>query len=1001
MLRDKLREHLLPTVAIVLAYFLLARVSLAAGGLFDGQISLVWLPTGLCYAWLWARGLRAWPPLLLGSLLVGWSMGSSPGLALWFAAVVVLEGVAAVAILRWLRFDTQFGHLRHVASFVVVGVLLVPALSAGLGSLGFVLFAGQPWEQWSVSAGTWWVGDALGALIFAPACFTWGQGLAWRGRSLLELLAILTGMCLVGVVVFGPERPPPFPAKYLLIPLVALLAMRFLHLGACLGAGLILALVVYSWLANPAMVLEDAQWLHSVLPNVLGFAAVNAILGLMIATVISQRDRNERRLRESESEQRARAEELQTMLDAVPAAVVLTPSPHMQDLIGNRKARELMRIPEGMSMFVEERWWEASGRHFERHGQTVAMTSMPLQRALGGETINNDQIVACYEDGSRRHLLVNAVPLLDGAGAVRGALAVLADVSELTQAQQQLKLADEALEHSGEALMIIDRDNRVMRVNRAFGRITGFSEAEVLGRDAGQVAGVPLDAEKRAQIRQALNDKGVWEGELNNRRANGQIYPAWYTISCVGNGDGEASHFISLFSDITERKHAESRMKHLAEHDFLTGLPNRVLFNDRVGQAIAVAQRAGSRFALMFLDLDRFKNINDTLGHNVGDQLLVQLAGRLRSCLRAGDTICRQGGDEFVVLLPGADSDKAARHLAQKLLDVIDRPFLLEGHELSVSASIGVVLYPHDGQDLDTLMKHADVAMYHAKSSGRHNFQFFTADLNARTAEALRLEFGLKRALERRELVLHFQPQVQVSDLRMVGFEALLRWPVEGSFVSPADFIPVAEDSGLIVPIGEWVLEESCRQLSLMPAGHELTIAVNVSALQFRQKDFVEMVGRVLSAYGVAPSRLELEVTESVVMHDVEDVIEKMKQLKALGVGIAIDDFGKGYSSLTYLKRFPITKLKIDQAFIRDCTHDPEDASIVQAIISLANSLGLEMIAEGVETPEQLEFLRRNRCEMAQGYLLGRPMPADQLRAIVEVSPVPSSRLQRAPGGRR
>lgn len=984
MSRGKLLSQVVATLAFALAYFALGRLSLAVGVLFQENTSLIWLPTGLSYAWLLTRGAGAWPGVLLGALATAASTGASLPVVAAIGVANTLEALTAAVMLSRSGFDPSFSRLRHVLFFVACGVLAAPLIGTAVGAGALHALGALPSELLWLNALSWWGWDALGALILFPTALALlSPGPMLGVGSRLEAIAWLLCIAIMGYFVLGPAQAPHYPFKYLFTPFVALLAVRFQHVGTSLAALVLAVLMAYAWGASQAH-LESLDIQRYMLFQLLGFIAVNTLVGLVAATVISQRDLHEARLR-------ARAEELQTMLDAVPAAVVLAPSPNLHDMVGNRMARELMRIPEGSSMFTSDQWWADSGRHFERAGLVVGNSELPLPRALRGETVFNDQIDACYEDGSRRQLLANAVPLLNEVGQVRGAVAALADITELTQAQQQLKLADEALEHSGEALMVVGSDGKLLRVNRAFTRLTGYREADVLGQDANLVAERPVTEAEDAAMKRALASQGVWEGEISNRRADGQIYPAWYSISCVRDHSGEITHYILIFSDITERKRAESSMKHLAEHDFLTGLPNRVLFNDRLGQAVATAQRNGERFTLMFLDLDRFKIINDTLGHSVGDALLVQLARRLVEVLRGGDTVCRQGGDEFVVLLPGTSTAQGARHLAQKLLDVIDQPFSVEEHELSVTASIGVVFYPDDGGNADELLRHADVAMYHAKSSGRHNFQFFTASLNARAAEMMRLEFALKRALEQRELLVYYQPQVRVSDQVVVALESLLRWPVAEGFVSPAEFIPVAEDSGLIVQIGEWVLEESCRQLSVMPSASDLSIAVNVSALQFRQRDFVGMVQRVITRHGIPPERLELEVTESVVMHDLEDVIEKMQQLKALGVGIAIDDFGKGYSSLSYLKRFPITKLKIDQSFIRDCTEDQEDASIVEAIISLARSLGLEIIAEGVETPEQLEFLRLRECEMAQGYLLGRPMPAEKLADFLACSGRPGA----------
>jgi diguanylate cyclase (GGDEF)-like protein len=462
------------------------------------------------------------------------------------------------------------------------------------------------------------------------------------------------------------------------------------------------------------------------------------------------------------------------------------------------------------------------------------------------------------------------------------------------------------------------------------------------------------------------------------------------TISAVRDERGQVVNFIKIFSDISERKEREERVRHLAHHDFLTDLPNRVLLSDRIARAISAAQRNGTQVAVLFLDLDRFKNVNDSLGHSIGDKLLQEVARRLRACIRASDTVSRLGGDEFVLLVPDVSDPASVAVLAQKVLDAVSRPYSIEGHELISSPSIGLAVFPADGEDVETLLRNADAAMYHAKESGRNNYQFFTPDMNIRATERLSMERSLRRALERGELRLHYQPQYEVATGRIVGMEALIRWehPEQG-LVSPGRFMPFAEESGLILPIGEWVLQEACRQnrawqeSGLAP----VRVAVNISALQFRQAGFAATVRAALERSGLHARYLELEVTESVIMHDAERVTASLEELKQMGLELAIDDFGTGYSSLSYLKRFPIDRLKIDQSFVRDITTDRDDAAITSAIIALTRNLGLKTIAEGVETRAQLEFLRAHGCNEVQGFLLSRPVAAAECAALLAAQP--------------
>lgn len=556
---------------------------------------------------------------------------------------------------------------------------------------------------------------------------------------------------------------------------------------------------------------------------------------------------------------------------------------------------------------------------------------------------------------------------------------------ERKQAEQQLQLVALVFEQGGESIVITDSENRIVRVNKAFTEITGYTEAEALGRNPSLLSSGRQDADFYKAMWTALNATGVWQGELWNRRKDASLYPEWLSISQLRDRSGVVTHYVALATDISQRKKDEEHIRQLADFDSLTGLPNRRLLQDRVGTALIQAQRQNESVALMFLDLDRFKNVNDSLGHHVGDNLLLQVAQRLMTALREQDTVCRLGGDEFVVLCPNTDAAGAAR-VAQKLLESIGQRFQLESQDLAITFSIGIALYPTDGLNYEALSMRADIAMYRAKQAGRNTHRFFTPEMQLESSRALQLENGLRRAVELQQLHLVYQPQVSLHDGQLVGMEALLRWehPVLGK-VSPAEFIPVAEESGLILPIGEWVLRTAVQQMHIwLMAGLPLQqVAVNLSAVQFRHQNLPELVTQVLTEVGLAPHYLELELTEGVAMENPLGAIEVMKNLHQRGVRLSIDDFGTGYSSLSYLKRFPVYKLKIDQSFVRDLTDDPDDRAIVVAIIGLACSLGFTTIAEGVETEGQLAFLREQGCDEVQGYWHSMPLPAASFEAFV------------------
>ncbi|MEN6587299.1 MAG: EAL domain-containing protein [Sulfuricella sp.] len=554
------------------------------------------------------------------------------------------------------------------------------------------------------------------------------------------------------------------------------------------------------------------------------------------------------------------------------------------------------------------------------------------------------------------------------------------------QAEEALRLADRVFHSTGEGVAVTDAAGNLVSVNPAFELITGYSAAEVLGRNPRILqSGRHEDAFYR-EMWACLHDTGQWRGELWNRRKNGEVYPEWLTISAVKDNEGVTTHYVGVFSDISTVKEAMQQIDFLAHHDALTRLPNRILFHDRLSHGLDRAQRENSPLALLYLDLDRFKTVNDTLGHPVGDELLQEVARRMAGALRAGDTLARLGGDEFVLLLEDDANAQQAAVVARKILDLFAVPISVAEHKLNVTASIGISLYPGDGEDPDTLLRHADRAMYEAKSRGRNTYQFFEPVLSAGVLQRLVMENALRGAMERNELLLHYQPQVDLGSGRICAAEALLRWrSAELGLVAPSDFIPVAEEMGLIISIGEWVLRTACAQnKAWQDAGlPPIRVAVNVSALQVLAGTLPGIVADTLRDTGLDPRYLELELTESVMIREVEATLSQVVELKRLGVTISLDDFGTGYSSLGYLSRFPLDRLKIDQGFVRNITTEPKNAAIARATVALSQGLGMIVIAEGVETEGQLRYLHSIGCEEIQGYLFSRPVPPEELAAMV------------------
>ncbi|MBK1694183.1 two-component system response regulator [Chromatium weissei] len=574
-------------------------------------------------------------------------------------------------------------------------------------------------------------------------------------------------------------------------------------------------------------------------------------------------------------------------------------------------------------------------------------------------------------------------------------------------ADTTLRQAATVFESTREGVIITDLDAHILTVNRAYTDITGYTEAEVRGKNPRLLQSGRQEPAFYQEMWMSLRESGHWQGEIYNRRKNGEIYPQLLSISVVYDSQGEPSHYVGVMTDISQLKQSEAQLEHLVHYDPLTHLPNRRLVQSRLQHAIERAERQGQRIAVLFLDLDRFKNVNDSLGHPAGDELLILLAQRLNERLREDDTIGRLGGDEFLILLENITQPEDAAGVAQTLLKLLEKPFTLTTsrahlsdelidagirctHEVYVGASIGISLFPNDGRSVTELVKHADVALYQSKEQGRNTYRFYTPTLTAAANERLALEARLHRALANEEFILHYQPQFDTKNNTLIGCEALVRWqsPEEG-MISPLRFIPIAEETGQIVALGEWVLRTACIQgKRWLDAGFPpLTIAVNLSGRQLQQRDLVKQIAVILKETELPPHWLKLELTESMIMGGGEQAVDLLHALKALGTRLSIDDFGTGYSSLAYLKRFPIDELKIDQSFVRDIPGDQNDMEIAATIIAMARNLRLKVIAEGVETQEQLNFLTRQDCYACQGYLFGRPMPVEEFNKTIFNTP--------------
>jgi diguanylate cyclase (GGDEF)-like protein/PAS domain S-box-containing protein len=570
--------------------------------------------------------------------------------------------------------------------------------------------------------------------------------------------------------------------------------------------------------------------------------------------------------------------------------------------------------------------------------------------------------------------------------AIQRSLREVAEQAARREAEEQMRLAAVAFENTLEGIMVADAAHLIISVNRAFTQITGHAPEQILGRDVSALGVDGQDCGFYARMWEWLAEHGNWHGEVWNRREDGGSYPAWFNIAAVRSSTSTVTHYVGVLTDISERKAAQARIEHMAQHDPLTDLPNRTLLADRMQQAIAHAQRSNRRVALLFVDLDHFKHVNDSLGHSIGDRVLIEVSRRLVDKVRASDTVARLSGDEFVILLPEAGGIEGVVRVVSGITNAIAEPIQLEGHRIRLSASIGVSLFPKDGSEASVLLTNADHAMYHAKAAGRSTYRFFSPEMDEKARERFRIESDLREALLGRQLRLFYQPQVDSHTSRVDSYEALLRWfHPERGLLSPGAFLNVAEETGLIVPIGEWVLKQACAQCSRWHAqGFHGSVAVNLSARQFGQENLLETVKESLQDANLQGNFLELELTESLLVEPTEATMKLLRDLRQLGVRIAVDDFGTGYSSLSYLKRYPITTLKIAQPFVEEIAVESEARAIVQAIVTLARAMRLETVAEGVEQDAQVQALRDIGADRLQGYHFGKAVPPSELRLVTE-----------------
>ena len=1088
---------------LALAYFVTAQIGLSLS-LLDHSVTVFWPPSGIALAALLLYGYRLWPGVFFGALCANWVSNWSFLPVFGMATGATIEAFLGAYLLNhYARFSVNLDEARDIFRLLWRGGIISTLASAVIGALCLIWAGGIKWPQYPQTMLFWWMGDALGVMLFAPIiiAFLSHRPFSWTSAYRKQAILMFGILLVMTFLVFTDLSKDLFGRQFrvfMLLPMIVWAALSF----NSRVVGLVLLIISFTSLFSAAS--GHGYFGFRSFDNVLdlwGFLLTLAVLGLTLSAVNYQRNRVRINLERSQSNLK-RAQHVSKVgsweLDLVKNKLewsdetyrifgLAIASPlslelffsyiHPDDLAkvvtawGSALLGEPYNLEHRILVHGETKWvrelaemdFDANGKAIfslgtvadisesklaesaliesRQNQQTIIDTALDAviqmdewgmikgwnaqagkmfgwkQEEVIGRLLYETIIPRQYQDTHQKELLrilsggeskvLNTRFEIEGVHRDGHALTIemsvtqfkindkttfctfIRDVTQRKLEEDQLRLAAKVFETTNEAILISDVNNNIVAVNDAFTNMTGYSLADVEGRNPRLLSSGEHDAEFFRNMWKSIKKMGSWQGEIIDKNKSGQQFYKHMTINAVRNDQNVITHYVSISSDITERKEYDKNVHSLAYYDVLTGLPNRTLLRDRLCQLIATAHRDKTQFALLFLDLDRFKYINDSMGHSVGDQLLQSVALRLQSCVREGDTVSRIGGDEFVLLLREID-EHGVSLVADKLLHTLATPFNLNGQEISTYASIGIALYPQHANDSDVLMKNADAAMYNAKENGRNNYKFFKPEMNFRANQVFLMEKDMRVALDQDQFMLFYQPQVDLASGVICGAEALIRWKhPEKGLVPPAEFIPVAEETGQIVQIGEWVLRTACwrfaawQKQGLPP----ISIAVNLSIRQLRQPNLAEVVESVLKETGLSPEYLELEITEGIMMGDTKAAMEFLTRMQKLGVQMSIDDFGTGFSSLSYLKNLPVNKLKIDQSFVRDIGTDESDAAIIRSIISLGHRLEMKVIAEGVETLEQLDFLRLRGCDEVQGYFISRPLATDDFFKFVIGNP--------------
>ncbi|MFT5083567.1 MAG: diguanylate cyclase (GGDEF)-like protein/PAS domain S-box-containing protein [Lentisphaeria bacterium] len=1030
-----------PWLVLASVYFFAAQLGLSLA--FEhANTSPIWPPTGIAIAALLYFGRKAWPGILLGALVAQAATDIPPAIVLSIAIGNTLEALIASEILLRTGQTYPFAKPRGVTLFVGV-VTIACAVGATIGVFSLFL-GGAVQKQFSTIWITWWLGDLVGALVVTPFILAWSNSerIKITARIVLAISAIGASTLLLYVLIFTSTFPAiasHSPGAFVILPVAVWSAFRFCEKGSSIFALCTSAVAIVATLdGHGPFIRASINQSLIVLQSFIGLLSVSMLI--LAASVRERRSVNEqlqgfantlekniakrtadlRNTNEALSQEMLERESTMSALRTLIGYSAAGPHSHFLDSCVKDIATiydvdfafvgvfpsETRDVITTLSVWVKGRG--ADNFEYRLEGtpcQHVIDQKIELVPTKAAEKYPQDVLLANMGVDS-----YFGAPLVTPSGTTLGIIAVMdtnpmqlqtwtkpilalyanriASELERKYSEDERKLAEAVFNSSAQAIAISDNKGNILRVNHAFERITGYTSKELVGQNFRiNKSDVHQQAFYREFWDQLIN-KGTWQGEMWNKNKKGDIYPIWQSAASVYASDGkEILNFVSIFSDTTERKVYQQHIYNLAHYDVLTGLNNRSAFLSHLQVAVSNAQRLKNTLAIIYLDLDHFKLINDASGHGMGDKLLKVVADRLKHLVRENDVVARLGGDEFVILLTNFTASEDIILVAEKTIQTLAGPVVLDGIELVISASLGISSYPQNGNDGQTLLQNADAAMYQAKNKGRNNYQFFTQEMNDQAKERLAIESDLRNAIKNNELVLHYQAQIHVPTNRIIGCEALIRWqrPQRG-VVSPLSFIPIAEETGQIRAIGEWVLKEACLQLARWQnAGLDgLRMSVNISSRQFFNQNLIHTVRSAIDEANISADLLELEITESSIMENVEDAINTLDALKKMGTQLAIDDFGTGYSSMSYLKKFPISRLKIDQSFVHDIATDPDDAAIVKATISLCHNLQLAVIAEGVETQEQVTFLQNSGCLEMQGFFFSTPLPSKSFAELVK-----------------